>query len=329
VRKRIRSIIRSIIVYRLPIRSLLLIGSHARGDADAHADYDLIAIIDTPLLPIYALKLERLSLQLSAKFSVKIGIRPMATLKLRRAKGNLFMMKVKREALVLAGEDLISSIDVGRPTDISPEYYFSFLASLMKELIQAYGPGGSVNVDRVGVKIYRSLVELAALSTPCISSMIRSTLNGFGCTSGINGWFKLRDLLITLFLMFAKALLGIEGSVIDVTRDFLRTNKGISPLKNLESCIALMLLKREIPTPRWIFSRILVKDRLRAALLLLLASVDKKSVRDSLINEAYRILKPCFKIRPHGDNMKAMWYALRKTILTYWDYIHTVMGLFD
>ena len=329
----LRTLLSDIMTHHMPIRSLILIGSRARGDADARADYDLIAIMDSPLVLIYAPKLERLSLLLSTRFGVRIRMRPMATLKLKRAKGSLFMMKVKKEASLLAGEDLASSVDTGSPYDISPEWYFSFLASLMKELISAYRPhDGSdecLSVDRVSMKIRRSLKELADMSAPSISFIIKGALHDFELVPDIDMWFKLRNLLITLFLKLAKVLLGIEGPIIDVAQKFLRINKGVSPLKNIESSAILFFLKKEIPTLRWVFSRILVKDRLRAALLLLLASVDKHGIDSLLLDEAYRILKPCFRIRPHVNDVRNRWYALRETILTYWDYVHTVMGFFD
>ena len=59
------------------------------------------------------------------------------------------------------------------------------------------------------------------------------------------------------------------------------------------------------------------------------SSVNKHGIDSLLLDEAYRILKPCFRIRPHVNDVRDKWRALRETILTYWDYVHTVMGFFD
>jgi predicted nucleotidyltransferase len=320
-------------IRHLSIRSLILIGSHARGDADEKADYDFIAIIETPLLPIYALRLKRQSLDLSTKFGVKISINPMPSFKLKHAKGNLFMLKAKREAVLLAGEDLISNLDVGSPWEIKPEWYFSFLAFLMVELLSTYKPRLYIDVEvsRVFGKVKRSLEDLAELSPPPISSLIKLMMKKLK-RSGSNpeDWFVLKDLLVNLFLILSEKFSNItEGDIIYIIQRFLRINKGIIFLKNLESALILITMKRELPTLRWIFSQVLVKDRLRAAVLLLLASIKEQGLDDQLIDEAYYILKPCFKIRPHSYDTRARWEALKDTILSYWNYIHTVMGLLD
>ncbi|MCP8315720.1 MAG: hypothetical protein H3Z52_12735, partial [archaeon] len=123
------------------VESIILCGSRAKIKAiSPYSDYDVIVVMRTCLIPIYLSKLKKIEHMLSKRWGVKVGIDPMPMFRVRCAKGNLFLYKVKREGLTIWGKDLIALLDPGDAKDISLDWYFSYLSSLMREMVQTFDP---------------------------------------------------------------------------------------------------------------------------------------------------------------------------------------------
>jgi predicted nucleotidyltransferase len=316
------------VVNSVPVESIILTGSRARGGELATSDYDIIAVIKTPLVPLYLRKLKNVSKRLTMKLGVKVEVNPLPTFIAQRAEGNLFLLKMKKEGKLFYGRDYLRLINSSN--DLAIDWYFSYLSSLMKELLLAYNPN-HVRCDASSTiyKIGKSLIQLAELVNASVAKKIRSQAHKIlnECSAGLLSWFRVRDLVLDLFKDLVTSLLGTGGETIqDCIKRLLNVNKGKSAIKNLEYVALLVLSKGECPPLKGVFSRVLVQDRLRAALTLLLAGAKPNDVDRQLTSRAYCTIKCCFKVK-HSKDYLRLWWNTKEAILSYWPYAHTVMGL--
>ena len=318
------------IVGNVPVEAIILVGSRAKGISSKQSDYDVVVVMKTPLVPIYILSLKKINEDLTAKHGVKIEVNPLPTFRARRAKGNLFLLKLKREGELIYGKDYIKLINPGDPKDMVIDWYFSYLASSMKKLIAPYDPitirGKPSNILN---KVERSLFGLAQLVNGEIGNTIRRHANIILKVSFQNtakSWFDARDSLLDLFQTFIFSFSGNHYDNINkYVEKFLKMNKGKNILKNLEYAALLLLIRGEPPPIKAVFSRTLVQDRLRASLTLLLASVKEGGVDEGLTHKAYCILKDYFKVKTSTDPI-TLWRNVKEVIFSYWSLGHTVMG---
>ncbi|NIQ07712.1 MAG: nucleotidyltransferase domain-containing protein, partial [Candidatus Korarchaeota archaeon] len=135
------SIISSEVIQNIPcIEAVILCGSRAiiqgAKPLSMLSDYDVALVMKTPLIPFYLRRIKMVENKLSKKFGVKVNLNPLPTFRIRNAKGNLFLFKVKKEGITIWGKDYISMLDPGCIRDIGTDWYFSYLSSLMKEFVQ-------------------------------------------------------------------------------------------------------------------------------------------------------------------------------------------------
>ncbi len=140
------SIISSEVIRNIPcIESVILCGSRAVVQGvkpiSMLSDYDVALVMKTPLIPFYLRRIKMVENKLSKEFGVKVNLNPLPTFRIRNAKGNLFLFKVKKEGITIWGKDYISMLNPGCIKDIGTDWYFSYLSSLMKEFAQIFDPG--------------------------------------------------------------------------------------------------------------------------------------------------------------------------------------------
>jgi len=119
------------IVKRIPqVRSVVLIGSQARGEANhAHDEYDLIVVVPTLLVPLLLKKIRRVERELSERYGVELSINPLPTYRVKHPRRNVLFYEIKHGGKVLYGEDIMEEMPLGGfdevPRETALEYLFN------------------------------------------------------------------------------------------------------------------------------------------------------------------------------------------------------------
>ena len=317
------------IASRVPTLAIYLVGSMARGFGEHARDYDVIAMLKTQLVPIYLRRLKTIGTKLTNEFGLKVEVNPLPTLRLSRAKGSLFLVKAKEEAKLLYGKDVLREADTGGYRDVSADWYFSFFSSLLKDLLDGYEARDTKVLNGIAQKIVNSLSWLSRHSREDISRLVSVYASDFSTLASSNEvtWFDVRERMITLFKELVRDLLHADSTDLPIqTEVLMRKSKGKNITKNFEYGILLLMMRREIVSPKRVFSRILIQDRYRAGLILLSAAASKDGYDADLTFRAYSILKSCLKMAAFSHPAE-LWRSLRKAILEYWSLAQPVMGL--
>ncbi len=369
------SIISSEVIRNIPcIESVILCGSRAiiqgAKPLGTLSDYDVALVMKTPLIPFYLRRIKMVENKLSKKFGVKVNLNPLPTFRIRNAKGNLFLFKVKKEGITIWGKDYISMLDPGCIKDIGTDWYFSYLCSLMKEFVQNFDPSfihefsvehskqpingatkallgcgelllllrgnyetepkaimnklskyqrrevssNGLIVDAVFLDSLRVALRIKENSTTEVDDPLEF------CLSAKNCLLKMFSLLMRYFFHSHTPDLG------RLVVEYLKANKGKSPLKNAEYSALTFLMKREV-FPKVLFSRLLVVDRMRAALIWLLVAIkEDRSLCRERLEKAYYILEGYTRTGYSNDDT-VLWRNIKYTVLNYWPYACTVMGI--
>jgi predicted nucleotidyltransferase len=339
------------IVAKVPAESIILLGSRATGQASAASDYDVAAVMKTALVPLYLRRLKKIEAELSQHLGTAVVINPLPTFRISRAKGNLFLYKLKREGVTLYGADFLGRLNPGDIADIGRDWYFSYLFSAMKELVEHFEPDegqsnrlaqdtakailhcGEVYLLMRGYYESRSEEMLSRLAElypqqanhlPALGDLelSLSIRKGNVAPDPLALWFRARGYLLTAFQALTQnRLMSIE----ELATEYL--NNGSKPwLKNLQYFSLNLLLKRQLRR-RGLITRCSVENRVRVALLWLLLSINEPGHIDrSLLARGYDALKGYAKINYRDDDI-AFWRELRDSIVTTWDSACAVMGL--
>ena len=314
-----------------PALAVYLVGSKARGDSGFNKDYDVIVLLKTPLVPLFLRRLKSLSSTLTKCVGSKVEVNPLPTFRLNRAKGSLFIIKAMGEARLLAGNDLLSVANPGEPSDISIDWYFSFFFSLVKDLLLATEDinGNGESLRRLSSKIEDSLIWLtnhSAVRASAIASTY-SRVIGVLSSSNVFDWFLIRDEMCNMFTELASELLSDRSDTMeDSVKALIESGKGKNVLKNLEYATLLLIRRNRLTSPRCLFSRRLIVDRYRVALILLLSAFQRTGYDEHLTRKAHSILKGCARIAKTND-IGTLWNSLRDSVLSEWGIAQPVMGL--
>lgn len=358
------------VLQRIPIiESVIVCGSRATSHgvklSNSLSDYDIAIVMKAIIIPFYLRRIKESEDKLSKEFGVKVNLNPLPTFRIRNAKGNLFLFKMKREGIVIWGKDYISMLNSGSIKDIGIDWYFSYLSSLMKELARSFDPSFMHEFsDRHGrqfaygaAKALLGCGELLLLLRGNYESKPNAIVSklsecGLGGEIGNGGfleslrvasmvkqnslaevddplrfWFSARNCLLEMFRLLMRGFSKLDSVDIDeLIMKYLRVGRGVSPLKNVEYSALTLFMKREF-FPKALLSRLLVVDRVRVALIWLLASIneDGPPCRE-MLEKAYHILNGYMKVWHSNDDIN-LWRNVRYAIYTYWPYAHTVMGI--
>ena len=364
------SIISSEVIRNVPwIESVILCGSRAiiQGikPSSVLSDYDVAVVMKMPFIPFYLRRIKMVENELSKEFGVKVNLNPLPTFRIRNAKGNLFLFKVKKEGITIWGKDYISMLNSCSIKDIGIDCYFSYFFSLMKELVRSFdlsfmhefSDRNSGQLTYGAAKALLGCGELLLLLRGNYESKPNAVVSKVG-ECGLGGeignvgfledlrvasmvkenpfaevedplrfWFSTRNCLLEMFRLLMRGFFNLDSVDFDeLIMEYLRVGRGVSPLKNVEYSALTLLMKREF-FPKALLSRLSVVDRVRVALIWLLASIneDGSFCRETL-EKAYRILKGYMKV-PHSKNDINFWRNVRYAICTYWPYACIVMGI--
>jgi len=368
------SIISNEVIRNVPyIESVILCGSRAITQEvkplSMLSDYDVAVVMKTPLIPFYLRRIKMVENKLSKEFGVKVNLNPLPTFRIRNAKGNLFLFKVKKEGITIWGKDYISMLNTGCIKDIGTDWYFSYLSSLMKEFAQNFDPSfihefsaerskqlingatkallgcGELLLLLRGIyeteakAIVNKLSEYECIEVGCKSFIIdASFLDNLHVALNIKKdpstrigdplefCLSAKNYLLEMFRLLMRHFYGLHTLNLDkMVIEYLKATKGKSLLKNAEYSALIFLIKREVFL-KALFSMPLVADRMRAALIWLLATIkeDRTLCRETL-QKAYHILKDYTRIQ-YSNNDIGLWRNVKYTLCSYWLYACTVMG---
>jgi len=368
------SIISSEVIRNIPcIESVILCGSRAviqkTKSSSVPSDYDVAVVMKTPLIPFYLRRVKMVENKLSKEFGVKVNLNPLPIFRIRNAKGNLFLFKVKKEGVTIWGKDYLSMLNPGNIKDIATDWYFSYLSSLMKEFAQNFDPKflHEFSVEHSKQPIYGAtkallgcgelmlllrgnyetepkaiinklskygrtevssnglIVDAVFLDSLHVALRIKNSHTEVDdplefCLSAKNRLLEMFSLLMRYFFHLHTPDLG------RLVVEYLKANKGRSPLKNAEYSALTFIMKREV-FPKVLFSRLLVVDRMRAALIwLLVALKEDGSLCRERLEKAYHILEGYTRTGYSNDDT-VLWRNIKFTVLNYWPYACTVMGI--
>lgn len=132
------------LVGRVPgVESIVLVGSRAlpwESTALKKSDYDIIVVLKLLALPFALRSLKSVERELGTQLGVSVTINPLLKWQARRAKGNLFLYKLKRQAVVLYGMDPRDYIDAGSLADVRIGKFFSYYFSTVKKFLEVQPP---------------------------------------------------------------------------------------------------------------------------------------------------------------------------------------------
>ncbi len=279
------------------------------------------------LIPIYLRRLKTVGQRLSAQLGSKVDVNPLPTFRVKRAKGNLFLIKNSKTARLLWGQNLMQPMETGDGNEIALDWYFSFYFFLLKELLTIFDSTNPREKQRIVGKIMEGLDYLSTISPPLIGGILsqyaKKTLT---LAAGNIDWFETRDIMVALFADLARASLGSKSDDIFSQVDtFLGQQKGRNPLKNYEYA-TLSFLRGNFVRPDRIISGKLISDRYRAALLLVAAAPSMDGVESKMTAKALQILQGCV-ILPKGQKTQETWENLRAALFENWDIAQSLMGL--
>ena len=347
------------IAARVPAESILLAGSRATGQATEASDYDVAVIMRTLFVPLYLRRLKEIERELSQDLGIDIVINPLPLFRVHHAKGNLFLYKLKREGVTLYGKDYTKALDVGEINDISIDWHFSYLFSAMESLVQSFEPEFLLTEPDEEQEV--RLIQAAAKAM-LYCGQVHLLMNGYYDTNGegvlsrLRGlnlpssflddfrasldikrgdltpdplafWFRVKKHLLSAFEMLMQRHLNTNSTELEeLPAEYLRRgNKAL--LKNLQYFILALLLKKEIFW-RSLLTQRPVENRLHAALVWLLLSMDKRGNIDRmLLSQGHAVVKGYVKINRHQRDSIASWKHARDSIMFYWPFACTIMGV--
>jgi len=349
----------------IPLKSIVICGSRATGQGVSESsDYDIVVVMNTLLIPLYLRKLKQFEKRLSRSLDLNININPLPTFRVRRAKGNLFLYKLKKEGNVLYGQDVIRSLDTGSVSDIGEDWYFSYFFSALQILAQNFEPQflvtapdkeqsgriirdaakaiyycGELHLLRSGYyatqadELLSRIGQLELKFTRCPQLLERLRLaviiregNMEAAPDSLEFWFQARRCLLDTFRLLVEYRHNPAGEGIEeMGAEYLGKREG-DQLKNLQYFVLALMVKKAL-FMRSLVTRHSIEDKFRVALLWLMLSIDRQGViNERLLDRARRVLKGYTKIGQRNSNT-AGWEEVRGEITTYSTFAWTVMGV--
>ena len=345
----------------VPVRSIFLTGSRAVGLAHRHSDYDLVLVMGNLDAVRHLRRLKSLEANLARRLGISLALNPLPTYRLRHAKGNLFLHKVRHEGVALRGPDRPSDLDTGRVENMPRERYFSFLFSIMRNLLEVANPGTSSSKEQTlddrssllvakallscgelylllhGVYEYRPdfvIERLRTIPNPSyrmpglLSDLNKATNVRFSCRGLMSGadWFRCRSHIITLFKELQMRP-GAPDDDISTRIDTYAHKLTLNPAHNWQFFTLVLLLRRRLAW-RSLVSPYTVRRRMRAALLSLTMSImEDGRVDEAGLQRVRHWLKGLVPVPRLGTCPADLWHQLRDAVLQSWPYSETVMGL--
>jgi predicted nucleotidyltransferase len=338
----------------VPTPSVWLVGSRAMAQAVGSSDYDVVVVLNTFLVPIYLTRLKGIERRLSKELKLKIAINPLSTFRLKRARGNLFLFKAKREGKVIYGRDCLGELEPGGIAEMSVERLISLLFSAMKELADGFDPGPEDTPDASTVAaqgaakavLFCSELHLmlagcyetggeqqrAALAGLCPSypdcpgfdvdtflvdlDLALRVRAGSPVADPVALWFRAREHAADLLLLLLRRESDSRDRDLESLASRYFARRRWSFPGNVRFFLLALLTKRGF-LPASLLSPYWVEGRLRVALLwLILAAKGDGSIDEEFLRRACKAI-PGYSDTPHKGGA-SRWREVRRAIDGLW-----------
>lgn len=327
------------------IRSVILIGSRARGEATGDSDFDLFVVVPILFIPFIYGKLKQKELILKNRLRSDVSIAPMTLWRLTRGR-DLLLFKTKKDGITLCGKTYLSKITINNIDEISSDEIFSYFFSAAYFLVEHFDPEkeidekclhgiaktvlycAEIELMMAGIyeskrdKIIRELEEMKLTRNLEMIKISRNILNDalFQKFNEKEYWFSAREYLLQLFSQLNKIYYGFElDCSLDISINKLKTtNRSI--IKNFQFLLLMWMEKRNFHLFN-IFSKRSIEKHLWASILYLIISVDKnRNINKLYLNNSYKTLvsmELCSEIE--NSNFDAeQWRKAKTKIIEYW-----------
>ena len=341
---------------RLPIDAVVLAGSRATGNTDQDSDYDLLAVMRTWPAVRHFKALKREQARLATELQAPVTLNPLLWRKVRRARGNLFLFKVKREGVVVDGPDVIGVLQPGSLRQMPVDRFLSFLFSISLRLA-ACAPDAAGSLTQKNARTVRKCLldcaqlhlmlhgeyrrsyteVLDALRTgPSATEESRRMAADMEVSLGppayapprltAESWFVARKYLGTAFsrLVPTQEPVDFEHGIPDGHPYANPPFEGL--FQRVEYTALRFLHHGEL---RWfnIVARMPARRRLRIALIWLLSSVRTDgSVDPAALDEARALIAPLGRFPARADDLRRELETLTDCIREHWTASEVVLG---
>jgi len=128
------------------VKSVILIGSRAIGNAKEDSDIDLYAVVPTLLTPFVFKKIRKTEEIIEKKLKKEVTIAPLTTSRIKYG-DDLLLFKTKKEGKTIYGDEYISSINIDSINDIPYTEFFDYFFSSIYHLLKDFNIRGKIDDD--------------------------------------------------------------------------------------------------------------------------------------------------------------------------------------
>jgi len=335
------------------VKSIVLIGSRATGDARKNSDYDIYVVVSALSVPLIYNNIKQKEKTLEDMLGSKVSIAPLTLNRIKRG-NDLLLFKTKKEGITICGKDYLPFIKIDRVEDIPSDELFSYLFSSVYFLAEHLDPE---NIQKMEDKkfiynvaksimycvetqllmqgIYeteqedmiRRATEELDLDDPILTDITLShaVLNeNFLCVEDpIKFWFSARNYILLVFQQLTEMFLGVRNkSVVDMIESF--KNGKCSFIKNLQYSILVGINKKKLSIFH-IFIRKSVEKYLCSSSVYLILSIEKNlDINNGYLGNSRQFLNS-IGLSPNtleDVSKKRQWNLVKHQIQEYWSMAH-------
>ena len=331
------------------VKSIVLIGSRAKGCARKNSDYDLYAVVPALSVPFIYKNIKEKEKILEDRLGAKVSIAPLTLNRIRKG-DDLLLFKTKKEGITICGKDYLPSIKIDRVEDIPADELFSYLFSSVYFLAEHFDPENMSKIEdkefiyntaksimycvetqllmqgiyeAEGEDVIRRATEELDFDDSILADITLShaVLNGnFLCVEdSIKFWFSARNYILLVFQQLAEKYLDAKNMSLISMIESVKDGK-CSFLKNLQYSFLVWINKKKFPIPH-IFIKKSVEKYLCSSLLYLILSVeDNQCIDERYLSSSYQTLhaiKLCSKTDDNSNIIK-FWRGAKNKIMGYW-----------
>jgi predicted nucleotidyltransferase len=331
------------------VKSIVLIGSRAKGGARKNSDYDIYVVVSTLSVPFIYKNIKEKEKILEDRLGAKVSIAPLTLNRIRRG-NDLLLFKTKKEGITICGKDYLPSIKINRVEDIPSDELFSYLFSSIYFLTEHFDPENIPKIENkefiYGIaKSIMYCVETQLLMQGIYETeqedMIRRATEELGLNDSIltnitlsksisNGnflsmedpikfWFSAKGYILLVFQQLAVMFLDAKNKSLLDTIELFKDGK-CSFIKNLQYSTLVWINKKKFHISH-LFTQKSVEKYLCCSLLHLVLSVKKDlSINEGYLNNSYQTLQSIgLSSNTLKDaNKKRQWNEVKYQTQEYW-----------
>ena len=355
----VRRICKEILANGMGIESIILTGSVAlRDDNPRYSDYDFVVVVNSLMAPIVFRRMRMVELKLNKVEGINVSIGPLPFWRSKRARGNYFLHKLRRNGVTIWGRDILGELEVGDMREISSSWHVSYLATQANRLLGCVSirkDGGLETTSRDKVTYYaaRGIIACAeilllrkGIYAPRVADQVRflsdlrTSMNPQilmemekikncpeeSAANWIQLWVQARRYLLQLFIESCHSVEGgpeetLHELCLSAAENYLCSGSPVSSIARDLQFLSLSLMTQHIPPLKPLVSGN-VKKIFQTVALLLLSSIDNEGIDEKSLKKVESLLG----ISSHGDPQHR-WLLSRKYLSEFFVLANAHMGV--